>query len=167
MALTFDTTKVADKSILHVERDGESCWSPLAESVIFGTMLVGINDIKDEAAADKFYQRFRAYLIAKGMPASTYMPLETVRKFIGLRTNADGYTDAAYKKHLIRWIGETVSEFHSAELAVLDGREPAPYSNPVLHAAIIEAAEEWAGTQANHGYQEKSDKIRTAIMRLA
>lgn len=167
MALTFDTTAIADKSILHVEREGKSYWSPLVERMSFATMLVGINDIKDEDAADKFYKRYRAYLIAGGTPSSTYMSLETVRKFIGLRTNAGTYTDAAYKKRLIEWLGDTVADFHAAEVAVLDGREAAPYSNPALHAAITEAAGEWAGVLADRGDQEKSDQIRTAILRLA
>lgn len=69
------------------------------ESLIFNTMTIGINHIKDETTARKFYARYLKYYAACGY--DTYYDLDFVISMVGLRTNASTITDAAFNKELI------------------------------------------------------------------
>lgn len=70
------------------------------QSIIFGTIPVGINNLKDEATCKLFYQRWKAWLVVSGQLNYTDVTEEMVIAHMGLSTNASLRTEFAYKKFL-------------------------------------------------------------------
>lgn len=106
MPLTFDTSKIDPEITTRKEEDGDY-WSYTTESVIWHTMFVGMNDIKDEATAQKFYERYTALNIAMGVNLPYFLSAQDIHNHIGLTSNASTLTDAAFRGKLIKAIGET------------------------------------------------------------
>jgi hypothetical protein len=79
---------------------------PEVQSIIFATMPVGINHIKDDGTAIKFFSRYLAWNYARGY--EPYFDLAKVREMVGLSTNASSKTDAAFRKELLDAIDRRV-----------------------------------------------------------
>jgi hypothetical protein len=73
--------------------------NPVYYNIIFGTLAVGINDLKDEKTVEEFYRRAYMYDATSGYGPYD-VKLEDLKKCIGLTTNAPTLTLAAFKKKI-------------------------------------------------------------------
>lgn len=105
MALTFDTSKCVGYNA-ETATDDERL---IAQSVIFTTMFIGMHEITQENW-EKFYRRTHIWERNFGSQMCTwegetklpvYLTPADIYKFIGLHTNANGYSDAYFKKKII------------------------------------------------------------------
>lgn len=110
MSLNYDLTQVKDKSIIN---DKAATW-PLTEAIIFETMVVGIGDIKSEKEAIEF--KVRSDYWRRLDNVSTFLPLEEIKKRIGLTTNVfPRVKTAAFLSRISsRWHREQVRTAKSA-----------------------------------------------------
>ena len=95
MSLDYSTKKVADDPSL---TDENGYWIPEFQSIVFATMTVGINELK-ESNVEEFYRRYVNYVFAMGY--EPYFNLETLRKFVGLATNASTKTISQFNKDVL------------------------------------------------------------------
>lgn len=117
MALNFDTSDIADRSVVeYTDENGVERWHPNVQSVAFNGMAIGIGRIT-EANWEEWHKRYCQLMIAYSTPRSEhYLSRETVRKFIGFRSNVSAMTPAAWKKHLHTIIEREADARISAEI---------------------------------------------------
>lgn len=100
MSLTWNNLKVrTDLKLDTPERQEwwDSVDDGMFQSMAFGTMSVGINNIKDIFVAQEFYRRHVMLYAASGH--EPFLTLEFLYDFIGFRTNASTKTPAEFRKH--------------------------------------------------------------------
>lgn len=104
MSLDYDVREVPEDA----KTDGNE-WA-ITNAMIWATMSLGINHVKDETTADEFHTRWMAWARVWGPPVSratdggqfeAFTPsLAEVRRRIGLRTNATPMTAAGFGRRL-------------------------------------------------------------------
>lgn len=103
MSLNYNYAAVQDQTqAVFVNAEGEAFPTPTMKTVVFYTMYVGISHITS-TNYEKFYERYMAFNFAAGYPDGT-LSLEGVKGLVGLYTNADIITDAAFKKKLANMV---------------------------------------------------------------
>lgn len=129
MSLRFDTSKIADRSI--VSRPGSSnpdamedptkeYWSHELTAVVHWSMIVNFGSVT-EANYEKWYARYAMFMLTQGTPRSEwYITLEMLKRCIGLTCNVSDYTDAAYAKWIRSKIEETAKAIVSNARRELD-----------------------------------------------
>jgi hypothetical protein len=111
MSLDFNLRGIKDfENVCFQERDGEKDHTPRTRAMIWATMYTGIPHIT-EKNFEEFYVRVRLYerLFGAGVEryeggthTPVYCTLDDVKKFIGLRTNADSMTDLQFDKRVMK-----------------------------------------------------------------
>ena len=103
MSLDFNLVNVQPQLEMNTVERGDffkAAWdSGKLESLIFNTMTIGINHLKDEETVNKFWHRYVTYYTAAGY--DLYYDRAFLLSMIGLRTNASTITDAAFKKEVL------------------------------------------------------------------
>jgi hypothetical protein len=94
MSLDWDATKAPNWDKVNPQAQ---------ESLIFGTMFLGVNPITEENYKE-FYKRHVTFYHAQGW--KPYLTLADVHNAVGLATNASQITPAAFKKKLMECLSE-------------------------------------------------------------
>ena len=98
MALEFDLRKVGNVDILRTKgEDGQENWSQLTTRVVFSCISTGINEITEDNYEEWFQRNFIWDTVHGLLP----LPLESVKLFIGLWTNASTLTKAEFNKRIM------------------------------------------------------------------
>lgn len=93
--------------------------NPDYRAVIFATIPLGINDLKDETEAERLFRREVMWARAVGRPP--YFTLETALKCVGISTNSAKKTDAAFKRDLMVELEEAATHAVEDEYARMVG----------------------------------------------
>lgn len=117
MSLNWDVTNVKDYENLFNNDN-----SAVTEAIIFHTIFVGISAIT-EANVETFFKRVYVYeklfgptvsqLDDNGGRSEYRLRFSDIQKRIGLRTNADNFTDAKFKSKILNRSFEEASSFIS------------------------------------------------------
>jgi hypothetical protein len=107
--------------------DGEQRLRGSLECLIWATIFVGINRITEENWKE-FALRLRAWEIGVGCISASNEPLEaeTVRRAIGLSTNASPETPAAFKKKLAEAVMSEAKRKLDREIGADERRRATP-----------------------------------------
>ncbi len=92
MALTWDQTAVSD------DVKTEADWQ-ITESLIWGSMTVGLREITDANAAT-WGKRLHMIALVYGSDVKYVIPLAEIKRRVGLRTNATTWTDAQFRTEM-------------------------------------------------------------------
>ena len=128
MALTWNVSAVVNcDEVCFTEVDGKRTIRATTETLIWSTMIVGLNSITEKTAME-FYTRISLYERifgalrsvweeGKDIPTSKPITLEEVRAHIGLGTNANNETNAAWQRRMITNYRADVQRQFRKELA--------------------------------------------------
>jgi hypothetical protein len=114
MSLDFNYKNVADQSLITNPHDDEE-YHPVLNAMVWLSMYCGYSKITKDNAEQiclriRVWQHMHGAFIHKrretNSVSAVYITLRDVEAYIGLTTNADVLTDAAFAKRVLAWVQE-------------------------------------------------------------
>lgn len=132
MSLNYELGDIKDwKEVCFKRREDEEWMNPVTESLIWATMSVGINTIK-ESNVEEFYFRIKALELVSGAFMSMrgegdklenrYFTFEEIKAHIGLSTNASRKTHAEFMNDIKRMVQSAIERRISGEKAMASSK---------------------------------------------